>query len=236
MKKNNAVNSKLDKTLKNILNDGFVDINETSRVDVEDFIFMGGRIYKIGIPSNAPLELRKYIQAGLSAYFLRNKSIDYTLKRFGNDWDLSYGQDNKDLTFEISQTIKDKVKSAIDRFDEIENKPAIYGFFAAEVCLIRLFTSFRAVLIMIRMGMSFEAACLSRLILEQIAWAYSVYDLEEGVFEVSPPKSITNLKNVIPYAGRLYGLLTKDAHITPSETPRYLDLENSRVILSSQKK
>ena len=223
-----------NKSILGFLTGNYSDFETMPKSDVEDFVFLGMPFTLVGIPSNASEELRRNISAGVVAYFQNYSSIDYVAKHILASTERRE-QEKEDILFEISQTIKKEIIIAIRRFDEIEKKPAIHGIFAAEVCLMRLFISFRSVLIMIRLGMPFEASCLSRLILEQIAWAYCIHELDDGVFNVSPPKSVTNLKKIIPYAGRLYGLLTKDAHISPSETKRYLNFDavNPQVILSS---
>jgi len=104
-------------------------------------------------------------------------------------------------------------------------RPDRLGLFASEVALVRLRTSFRATAHVLRERYTFEAAALSRLILEQIAWAYAVHSLTgKAVFRVSPTKVIGQLKEVFPQAGQLYGLLSTYAHIDPDITNEYVDV------------
>ncbi len=85
-------------------------------------------------------------------------------------------------------------------------------------------------------GYRFEAAAIARLILEQLAWAYAVHGLDDlSLFEVNPTKTFTKLKEIIPYAGQLYGTLSDEAHISPETSAAYLRFEGekSQVIVSS---
>ena len=62
------------------------------------------------------------------------------------------------------------------------------------------------------------------MVLEQIAWAYNIYELndEEKVMSTKQNTSITKLKGLIKFAGRLYGVLSNQTHLDPSIHNQYL--------------
>jgi hypothetical protein len=65
-------------------------------------------------------------------------------------------------------------------------------------------------------GALFEALAVARMMLEQIAWAYSVGNsqAEDAVFCISASAAISRLKHTSKFAGRLYGWLSEHAHWT----------------------
>jgi hypothetical protein len=152
------------------------------------------------------------------------RSIDYVLKEYGPYWDLEIELSrNQEVLRDILRDVVDQIRQTREWMDKIEDKPDKVGLFAAGAALIRLETSFKAAKALIKRGYNFEALGICRLILEQIAWAYSVHELEdEMVFEINPTKSIAELKKLLPNVGRVYGLLSDEAHILPRLTPRYI--------------
>jgi hypothetical protein len=104
-------------------------------------------------------------------------------------------------------------------------RPKRLGLFAGEAALVRLKASFQCAIAIIAERYTFEAAVLLRLILEQMAWAYAVHDLEgKAVFRVRPTKAIGRLKAIFPQAGELYGTLSTYTHINPEITNQYLNV------------
>lgn len=71
------------------------------------------------------------------------------------------------------------------------------------------------------------------MILEQIAWAYaaSEFDDLEKIEKLSPNRSISRLKEVYPYAGELYGHLSKKTHIDYSSHLEFLDIQEEKNVV-----
>jgi hypothetical protein len=191
---------------------------------LEDFEIIGDDKIAVAVPSDSPPELKRYILAAAKAYWLRFKSVDYVLKRYGPSWNFETRVDKEQkLCKDMLQHVKRKVRETLEFMDKIESKPDRVGLFAAGAALIRLQTSFRAASFLIKRGYNFEALSVCRLILEQIAWAYNIHQLEdERVFEIRPTDSIAKLRNLLPEAGRLYGILSEEAHISPYLAPGYV--------------
>lgn len=101
-------------------------------------------------------------------------------------------------------------------------------------------SSFRAASLMIRLGYAFESFTILRLILEQIAWAYAVHEMDdEAAFhKANSTKVVTKLKRFLPHVGSMYGSLSDFAHIAPHLTREYIEAheDDYRVTLTSPKR
>lgn len=195
-----------------------------SEHDLEDFEVFGDHKIAIAVPPGSPAELKKRILAAAKSYHLGIQSIDYFLKKYGPYWDLEIELSrNQEVLRDMLRDVINQIRQTREWMDKIEDKPDKVGLFAAGAALIRLETSFKAAKTLIKRGYNFEALGICRLILEQIAWAYNVHELEDKmVFEINPTKSIAELKKLLPNVGRVYGLLSDEAHILPRLTPRYI--------------
>lgn len=195
-----------------------------SEHDLEDFEVFGDPNIVVAVPPGSPAELKKRILAAAKSYHLRFQSIDYVLKKYGPYWNFETELSRKqEILRDMLRDVINQIRQTREWMDGIEDKPDKVGIFAAGAALIRLETSFKAAKALIKRGYNFEALGVCRLILEQIAWAYSVHELEgEMVFKIHPTKSIAELKRLLPNIGRLYGLLSDEAHIVPRLTPRYI--------------
>ena len=73
--------------------------------------------------------------------------------------------------------------------------------------------------------------------LEQIAWAYEAFSLEEldKVKRIVTTKALSKLTKLIPWCGRLYGFLSQKTHIDYENHIEFLRIENGKnVILHGQ--
>ncbi len=193
-----------------------------SKYDLEDFVQFGDHNIVIAVPPDSPSQLKRNILAAAKAYYMRVHSIDYVLKKYGASWDLETQLNREQKLLEdMFQDVMGKVNQTIEWMNKIDNKPDKVGLFTAGAALIRLETSFKAAKVLIKRGYNFESLDICRLILEQIAWAYNIHELEdETVFKILPTKSIAKLKNLLTKIGHLYGLLSKEAHMSPHSSLR----------------
>lgn len=194
---------------------------------LEDFEVFGDHKIAIAVPPGSPPELKRRILAAAKSYHLGVQSIDYFLKKYGPYWNLETELSRRQEVFRgMLGDVINQIRQTREWMDEIEDKPDKVGLFAAGAALIRLETSFKAAKALIKRGYNFETLGVCRLILEQIAWAYNIHELEdEMVFKIRPTKSVAKLKNLLPNVGDLYGLLSNEAHISPHLTPRYIKFE-----------
>lgn len=207
--------------------------------DIEDFELIGDDPIRIAVPIDSSPELKRKVLAAAATHFLGQHSMDYVLKKYGSYWDfrLRLSKEQR-LVLDMFKSARVQIEQSIQKINEIHNKPDRAGLFAAEAALIRLQTSFRAASLLIKRGFNFEAVNIARLILEQIAWAYSVHELrDERVFKVLPTKSVSNLSRLLPKVGRLYGLLSERAHISPHLAPSFVEFteQGARITLADGK-
>lgn len=122
------------------------------------------------------------------------------------------------------------IEATIARFRSRGQEPAKAGVVYADAALRRLQGTFYSAGLLFRIGFMFEARAVARTILEQVAWAYAVRNLEDAQIakNVSATKSITELKSLLPSVGRLYGELSSDTHLGLLEHRRFLDLSGTR--------
>jgi len=198
-----------------------------SEHDLEDFEVFGDHKIAIAVPPGSPPELKRRILAAAKSYHLGVRSIDDVLRKYSPYWSLETELSRKqEVLRDMLGDVINQIHQTRDWMDEIEGKPDKVGLFAAGAALIRLETSFKAAKALIKRGYNFEALGVCRLILEQIAWAYNIHELEdEMVFKIVPTKSVAKLKKLLPNVGHLYGLLSDEAHISPRLTPRYIRFE-----------
>lgn len=51
-----------------------------------DYEYLGDDVLHVLIPKEYPLELKLMVLAALKTYLLGNKSVDYMLKKYGDEW------------------------------------------------------------------------------------------------------------------------------------------------------
>jgi hypothetical protein len=197
---------------------------------LENLRTINTRKFMFAVPTDLPPELVKNMAAASLAYFLGVKSIDNTVKQYGAyleiDDRVPLSKQDKEINylFQMGKKEIERVKGTISGHFANANS---MGAISASAALARLETGFRASGLLIRLGCIFEASSLCRMILEQIAWAYSVHELDdEKIFRLSPRKAVKNLKNLLPYAGKTYGFLSKYTHLEPELISQYLILIN----------
>jgi len=178
-------------------------------------------------------ELIKRLMAAMKSYTGGYSKIDYVYKNYSDKWKFHNNQ-NRTEGFQkayelLSPHLKvfDKLTNAISNTDKSLN----IGRFAVCVGMTRLRNTVWSIYSVIAKGYHIETIALVRLLLEQAAWYYSIYEYVEGdFFSIQPHKSIKELKKFIPDVGRLYGELSKYTHVIPSTT-----LEFVEIIKESQK-
>ncbi len=207
----------------------------------DDFIVQTG--YEIisdqasafAVPRGSPQELIQFHCAAHKAYFNDYSSIDYVLRVYGGAWKTpaDYPEPYR-LIYDGTSRIRSNVENIVRKGNAIENLPDRFGLVAAEAALFRLQTSFRAACVLCETRMGFEVFCLAKLILEQIAWAYAVYEIEdELLYKVKPSNCINRLKRLYPRVGRMYGFMNDQAHMDPKTISDFtkVDAEGIRVVL-----
>ena len=171
------------------------------------------------VPRGSPQELIRYHCAAHKAYYGRYRSIDHVLRVYGSCWKtpVDYPKPYR-LIHSATATVRGSVESIVGKATHPSNLPDCPGLVAAGATLVRLQTSFRAACVLCETRMGFEVFCLAKLILEQIAWAYTVREIEdEWPYKVKPSKCIYRLKSLYPRVGKIYGSINEQAHLDPKK-------------------
>lgn len=206
-----------------------------SRIDLSEM-----KILKIGfgtpflIPKDLTLEEVKYLVASQLTIAFGNKSVDNTLKVYLSDIDdnqrMSKVCEKEELLNDVLEISKAQQKELQQKLKELKFPTETPSNFACLTVLTRLETTFRSIHSLISLGYYFESFAMIRLVLEQLAYAYTaaLVDIEKTDFQ-SPTKSISELKKFYSKAGLLYGILSKKAHIDKSEIHKYIEIEDGQV-------
>jgi hypothetical protein len=200
--------------------------DSTLPFDLEDLQLIGDSLFVVGVPIDMPEEFKVRVFAAAKSYTMRNKSIDYTLKRYGRHW--SFERDDTDSGFPVVALCRLVRASAIDTISylmSIQDKPDLPNVFACTAAIFRLKNTFRAAVLCIRNGMRIEAATLCRVILEQLAWISAIYSLtadHDSYTELTPQSCIASLKRFVPQVGKLYGTLSETSHLHFEATLSYI--------------
>jgi hypothetical protein len=158
------------------------------------------------------------ISAAAITYQLQNNSIDHVRKTYLKD--LSYVEDEGgNIRFDrpCRRSCAD-VNSAANRFlktypNLLGRRPSM-GEWIGDLTLIRVGYSFERAFAEADKGALFESVAISRMILEQICWAYSIRTLDkvEHIRRKSATRSVGEVSRVFLIAGRFYGWLSDHAH------------------------
>jgi hypothetical protein len=181
----------------------------------EDFdMCFPGMMFPIGVKSTTPVELIRRIVAAVTSYQLRNESIDYTYKRYLNG--RSYAtNDGTRLDIRISNEVNtscELISAIIYNVTSIGDKRI--GNIICEWTFMRVPHSIMQMMSLAQRGNLYECCAIGRVVLEQIAWAVAIDNLDDDndVRVTKAEACITSLKRIVRYSGSLYGWLSIHAH------------------------
>jgi hypothetical protein len=214
-----------------------IDLNKlfTPKFNLFEMEIIGNHLFSAAIPYNSSFELKKDILSVLQAHTLGVTSIDYVRKKYGEDLKLPEPDLEKRNLLKILDKINNEINSVKNIFINEVIRPKHVGLLAAEAALLRLWASFQSVILLISQSYSFEIFPILRMILEQIAWSYTVYEINAEIIYIKPYTTISKLKGLAKIVGRLYGVLSSQAHLDPSIHNQYLKIADNRyyIIYSS---
>lgn len=203
---------------------------------LENFETVGLGQYFALIPSyEYDLRIRENVEAALMASMLRLSSIDYTKKKYCSEKVIDNSQaisPAKKYT-QAYLTSKGYVKLMQSKASSEIASTERLGSFGAAIALTRLQYSFFSAHLLYQLGHQYEAHAVSRLILEQIAWAYSASQLTnlDDIKQLVTTKCIGKLKELNRDYGRLYGILSTKVHIDYGNHREFLRVENGQNII-----
>jgi hypothetical protein len=218
-----------------------INAGEKLRELLEDFEVVSNGI-EMAIIRRYPYgySLRDNIRAAITASTMRLSSIDYAKKQYCKTNPLSENNDEDEvdtlyiLAYKSARKYIDKL---ITRLSANDKSLPSKGVFGASLVLERLPYSFFSAHILYALGHRYEGHAISRLILEQIAWAYTAYTLDriDDIEAIITTKAVSKLKKKIPLVGKLYGFLSKKTHIDYNSHSDFLRIDNGKnAILQTQ--
>jgi hypothetical protein len=188
----------------------------------------GTGMFSVGVPVDSDPEFKTYVFAVGVTHSMGNQSIDYQLRRNYEEW-LRRHLPSQLLAAGSTSRLLHEVKTiARARCLELSSLDlpvdAVEGLDVAANALIRLESTFRAAVQLVRLGFAFEAEAVMRLGFEQVSWAHCIarQSTPEEIVKISPTRCTTKLKEIFVGAGRIYNRLSNFAHASP--------LTHSRVV------
>lgn len=176
-------------------------------------------------------ELRKRLVAAALSINLGIDSIDHALKNYTDYVELGKTEEPGASLLDIL----DKLKSHLRKFEEEHRHQhddhEMLGIVAASYALGRCQSTFEACLVLSGRGFFVDACILGRHVIEQVAWALRIADLNDmnALWKVEPQKCISELK-FHPYGRQLYSDLTEFAHLSAKSRHEYIRMIDDRPI------
>lgn len=206
---------------------------------LEDFDLLGISPSIALIPRQRSCQaMRDNVLAAVIASSTGLKSIDYVKKNYMKNMPAEIDPDNVDIEYiRAYKSAKQYIFKLMSKLSGKGLPPPSNGVFGAALVLERLPSSFFSAHLLYRLGHRYEAHAVSRLILEQIAWAHSAYELGniDDIKKIETTKTISKLKKFTPKCGILYGYLSKKTHIDYSSHIDFLKVNNGEnVVLHTQ--
>lgn len=204
---------------------------------LENFESIGYGLYSALIPNrDFDSQLRENIEAAVTASWFGLSSIDYAKKKYCS---VEIIPDNARSPRPVEKYIQAYMSSK-GYIETIQSKASpdianteLLGTFGAAIALSRLQYSFFSAHILYQLGHQYEAHAVSRLILEQIAWAYAASSLNnlDDIKRLVTTKCISNLKELNQNYGKLYGILSTKVHIDYENHREFLHIENGQNVI-----
>lgn len=216
-----------DQWKSNLISDEMEVLQATiSRHILEDHIQIGLNAHAVRVPRDAPSKLIKYVQAAIIAYNLRT-TFDFALDHF-------LPEDEPDVPA-IHLAFQEMYYAGIEHMDKTLRRmnPQVEptaGEVFSDAALSRARNTYYVAALLYREGHMIEAHVMSRLMLEQIAWSFNIFEMKdrETAEKVEPTKAIGKLKKKIKPVGRLYGDLSQYAHLPLKGHDEFINLSGGR--------
>lgn len=207
---------------------------------LEDFEVIAGKTQLMVLVSRplADETLIENLQASIIATLLDLKSIDHVKRTYIKKYSSKKKDKEKSKRIDLEyinayKAIKKHIEKEFSRLVTNKNDEPPLGVFGASIVLERLVTSFFSAHLLYKLGNSYEAHAVSRLILEQIAWAYAAHTLEDlnDIEKIVTTKAISQLKKIAPEAGKLYNFLSEKTHIDYDNHSEFITIEQERNVI-----
>lgn len=197
-----------------------------SRHILEDHIQVGLNASAVHVPRDAPKELIKYVHAATIAHNL-GTTFDHAFNHFLPE--------EKPNIPAIHLAFQEMYYTGIQHMDETLQRmnPQVEpnaGEVFSDAALSRARNTYYVAALLYREGHMIEAHAMSRLMLEQIAWSFSVFEKQDrkAAEKVLPTKAIGKLKKKIEPVGKLYGMLSQYVHLPLKGHDEFINLSSGK--------
>lgn len=195
---------------------------------LDEMEVIGTNMFSVAVPVEADPEFKAYVFAAGVTHSMGNRSVDGQLRHHREEWIRRFLPEPLQPGSQalLMKELRERALSRVDDLCKMRLADEAAGAVAAANALIRLASTFRGALQLIRVGFAFEAEAVIRLGFEQVAWAFVVAPLVDvaEIERTSPTKAITQLRELLPAAGRIYGRLSNLAHVEPSTHHRFVSI------------
>jgi hypothetical protein len=175
-------------------------------------------------------ELRKRLAAAALSINLGIDSIDYTLKHYSYHVpDLGMVEEPAASLLDIEGKLRGYLKEFEKKHSHQHNDHEVLGIVAASYALARCQSTIEACLVLSGRGFFVDACILGRHVIEQVAWALAISDLNsmDLIRKTEPQKCISHL-SFHPYGRWLYGTLSEFTHLSTKRVSEYLRIINDK--------
>lgn len=201
--------------------------------DLYEMELIGDPIFTVAVPVDASEDLKRKVVGALKTHCMGTQSVDYVIKSYGSEWVFSPPEEDRLFLLKTLRAAENIIDTIREDLSGRTGRPGAVGLLAAKAALIRLSATFRSAMLLVMQGYPFEAAAMCRIILEQYGFAYAVFKIDdpEEISRIKSSKTISNLKRLLPYAGKTYSYLSSHTHLAPKGTRHYVDRENGNVVV-----
>jgi len=199
---------------------------------------IGTMHFSVAVPIEADPEFKAMVLAAGVTHSNGNKSIDYTYRRYRDQFLERFSPDKTCPTGcikELLLKVRERAVGIAKQLTELDiPEGSAFGLLSGANALIRLQATFHASVQLSLNGLGIEAEAVIRQGLEQLAWSLRVLKIDE--FEesqkIAPNACISDLKSAFPGAGFIYGALSDAVHLAPRTHGRFLSFEGEEVAIS----
>jgi hypothetical protein len=180
-------------------------------------------------------EFRQNVKAAIVASTLGLTSLDHAKRRYCAGEEASSDEELAPMRAYVGvyQFVKAHIEALMTSLITKDRPQPSAGVYGASIVLERLRPSFFCAHLMYQLGHRYEGHAISRLILEQIAWAFEACEARDidSVEAIRTTAAISTLKRFAPDAGVLYGFLSKKTHIDYSSHREFLKFQHGQTTI-----
>ncbi|SDJ52971.1 hypothetical protein [Paenibacillus naphthalenovorans] len=189
------------------------------------------------LPSNSSERFKRHIKASLISYIRCeynyeniNEILDNLPIENSDEDEINY-YIAQDMIIGIIENLQKIIKVLLKK---INNETGILHYCIA---MMRLQSTFESCLILLRNGYYIEFSPLIRLIFEQLAWAYSIFDKDqEYIKNSSVTLSIKCLNDFKKGLSKNYKRYSDEAHMNVSEISEYLITDEEKCLIGVKRR